>query len=475
MTSVIDDGDARARWRFEFVVVGVAAIVALASARPYAGSWNDGSRLASVESLVDHRTLAIEESIYVRVPEGAAPYDPSQRPLNREGTKDKLLVDGRYYSDKPMVQSLAMAGVYGVLQSITGLTARDDPARFCYWMTVLSSGIAYVVAGWAVARIAGLVGLGPGASALFTGSFLFATAALPYVRHVNQHIVLLAVASLAALVLLRIGDEPRISWRHIAALCALAGFGYTLDLGAGPPLALCVGGYVLYRTRSWACAVVGLAAMVPPIVLYHVVNVAVGGTWGPANAHPEYLLWSGSPFDAESATGGWKHDSPAGLVGYAFELLIGTRGFLLHNLPVLVLLPAAGFFLRRGTPYRGEIATLFAWAALTWLVYSTGSNNRSGACYSIRWFVPLLAAAYPALGILLRERPHLRADLAVLTLFGSALAGAGWWIGPWMTRMVPGYWVVVAMSLVTWVGWAGYRYRRARAEPAAVSELRRAA
>ena len=36
------------------------------SARPYAGSWNDGSRLAAVESLVDYHTWAIDDSIFVR-------------------------------------------------------------------------------------------------------------------------------------------------------------------------------------------------------------------------------------------------------------------------------------------------------------------------------------------------------------------------------------------------------------------------
>ncbi|HEX9867029.1 MAG TPA: hypothetical protein VGC99_00290, partial [Candidatus Tectomicrobia bacterium] len=43
-----------------------AATVAIVSARSYAGGWNDGSRLATVESLVDHRTLAIDRSIFVQ-------------------------------------------------------------------------------------------------------------------------------------------------------------------------------------------------------------------------------------------------------------------------------------------------------------------------------------------------------------------------------------------------------------------------
>ena len=47
-------------------VLALAVVVALVSARPYAGSWNDGSRLATVECLVDYHTLAIDRSASVR-------------------------------------------------------------------------------------------------------------------------------------------------------------------------------------------------------------------------------------------------------------------------------------------------------------------------------------------------------------------------------------------------------------------------
>lgn len=499
MSYAADDHEVRAHGRFELLVVVVAAVVALISARPHAGSWNDASRLAAVESLVDHGTLSIDDSIYVRVPEGRSPYDPADPQLNKDGTKDKLWIDGHYYSDKPMVQSLAMGGVYWVVQSITGLKAGDDPALFGYWMTVLSSGAAYVVAAWALARISGIVGLDFASRSLFMASFLFATAALPYVRHVNQHIVLLAIALLVALQMFRLarpsvssplepsepsptgrsrGEDPLAtfrSWPQVVFLGFLAGLGYTIDLGTGPILALYVVGYAFYKTRSWASVLVVLFAMAPSVLVYHVVNYSIGGSMGPANANPEYLAWPGSPFDADSATGSWKHDSPVGLVGYSLELLVGTRGFLLHNLPVLLLLAAAGLFLRRRTPFRVELATLFAWAVLTWIAYSTGSNNRSGACYSIRWFVPLLAAAYPAMAVLLRERPHLRVDLAILTVFGSCLAVIGWWQGPWMLKMVPGYWVFVGLGLAAWVWCAFMRIRRAPMDEPSAIPLRSAA
>src|SRR5436309_2084542 len=88
-----------------FVLLGAGA-VALFSARPYAGSWNDSSRLAAVESLVDHHTFAIDHSIFVQVPTPASldtptPYPPDDPCLMKQGTCDKLFINGHFYSDKP--------------------------------------------------------------------------------------------------------------------------------------------------------------------------------------------------------------------------------------------------------------------------------------------------------------------------------------------------------------------------------------
>src|SRR5437762_1587196 len=80
-------------WLFWILCAALAAV----SARPYAGSWSDGSRLAAIESIVDHHTLAFDDSIFVNVPldavaRGIAPYrDPL---CLAGGTCDKLCING---------------------------------------------------------------------------------------------------------------------------------------------------------------------------------------------------------------------------------------------------------------------------------------------------------------------------------------------------------------------------------------------
>ncbi len=56
----------RRSWWIGVLVLVSSGLVAAASARPYAGSWNDGSRLAAVESLIDYRNFAIDQSVFVQ-------------------------------------------------------------------------------------------------------------------------------------------------------------------------------------------------------------------------------------------------------------------------------------------------------------------------------------------------------------------------------------------------------------------------
>ena len=124
--------------KFGIIVVG-ALLIAVLGARPYASSWNDGSRLASVEALVDQHTWAIDDSIFVKVPpqDELNPY--SLELPSASGTMDKMLIGGHFYSDKPPVLTLYLAGIYWIAQKLTGLTAAYDPHVFVYLLTVTSA------------------------------------------------------------------------------------------------------------------------------------------------------------------------------------------------------------------------------------------------------------------------------------------------------------------------------------------------
>lgn len=454
--------EAAIRW----VTMCAASTIAVVGARPYAGGWNDGSRLATVEVLVDQHTLAIDHSVFVVVPRDGscpAPYDPREAALE-SGTGDKLFIRGHYYSDKSPVPAVLMAGAYGMFQWLTGIRAAERPDLFTFWMTLLSSGVSYVLAVWCVLRFAEKLGVSAGRRALLVTSFALATVALPYSRHANNHILLLAVAAGILLELARLATDVNgeaACRNRLVALGSLAGLGYTIDLGAGPILLMCLMGVVAWRCQNWRSAAVVLAAALPWLVLHHALNYAVGGTLKPANAVPEYFRWPGCAFTPQNMTGAWNH-SLTHCVVYGAALLFGKRGFFGHNLPLMLLLPALGLLLRGARRDRPEIAFAGLWCGGTWLVYTLSSTNYSGQCCSIRWFVPLLAPAYYGLALLLRDQRQLMAAFAGLSAWGMVMGALMWREGPWMKHMVPLYWPLQTAALVTAGAllWRSHRGRR---------------
>lgn len=322
-------------------VVAAATFVAFLSAQPYTGSWNDGSRLATVEVLVDYGTLAIDDSVFVRGAPALASADQSRPRLGGTGTLDKMLVGGRFYSDKPPVPALFLAGPYAAWRWSGGPSAVERPDAFCWLMTLCLCGPAYVLAVWGMWSLVRRAAVpGPWDVAL-TASFALGTIALPYAQHVNQHLPLLAVAVWVVRLML---DPPTAV--RAALLGFLAGLGYTLDLGAGPPLLAAAGAWLLWQGR-WKAAVIFAAAALPWLALHHAVNFAVGGTFGPANANPEYFRWPGSPFSEANMTGGAVHPNAGKALLYAADLLLGKRGFLLHDMPLLLAVLATPALLLR--------------------------------------------------------------------------------------------------------------------------------
>ena len=91
------------RWVVALSLVSYALLT-----HSHLGSWNDSSRLATAEALVEQGTWAIENTRLGRL------------------TADYILWNGHFYSDKPPVLSFLAAGVYGALNAATGVAFVDE-------------------------------------------------------------------------------------------------------------------------------------------------------------------------------------------------------------------------------------------------------------------------------------------------------------------------------------------------------------
>lgn len=214
------------------------------------------------------------------------------------GTLDKVLIKGRFYSDKPMVPALFMAACYQVLEWITGLQARSRPDLFVYTMTLISSGLAYVAAVLSIHLSARRVLSGSSMALAVTISFALGSSALAYARQVNSHEGLLAVAA-ALLVCLhclpqRLLQSP--SPRGLmAGIGLLTGLGYCMDFALGPLLLIAILPLIIYRCRVIGRRGPGMVSVfflsaLPLIVLHHLLNYHIGGTFRPVNTVAQYLF-----------------------------------------------------------------------------------------------------------------------------------------------------------------------------------------
>src|SRR5262249_43486309 len=142
-----------------------------------------------------------------------------------------------------------------------------------------------------------------------------------------------------------------------------------------------------------ACAL----GMMPCVVAGHAINFAIGHDWlKPLNMHPEYLAWPGSPFTT-SMTGIVRTRYFAQFT-YTLDLLVGRKGFLTHNPPLMLALAAGAVILRcrsrlseprpsgsvlpslpdgRGSDsanHRVELLALGVWCLIGWLMYGVLSK-----------------------------------------------------------------------------------------------------
>ena len=449
-----------------WVLAAAAMLLAAVGAQPYAGSWNDGCRLAAVESLIDRHTLAIDDSIFCHPPQhlidaGIPPYPPDRPDLLASGTLDKLFVRGHFHSDKPAVISILMAGAYHPFLWLGVPPPSERPDLFCWWMTVLTSGLGYGAAVGVMWALGTRIGLSPGWRLAWVGSFACSTFTLTYTQYVNNHTMHLGVVAGLCLLLVKVVEahrEGHIAWGSFVGLGSLTGLGFNLDFGSGPLLVGAVFGVVALRFQRIGPVLAYTIAVTPWVVAAMGLNYAIGGVWKPLNMYPEHYLFPGTPFTQQNLTGFLRHE-PLNQALYAGGMILGKHGFSNHNLPLLLAGATGWLVLRRPFPARTELLALLGWCGATWLLFAFLSNNMGGACCSVRWFMPFLAPGFWILALLLRDRPEFRADFVALSLWGGVLAGIMWQGGPWTPRMVPMMWPIVGAALLTWVAIAFRRWR----------------
>lgn len=380
------------------------------------GSWADASRLATIESLAERGTLAIDGSTYF-------------------WQGDKVRFDGRYYSHQPPMLALLGALPFALLHHGFGLSI-DARTGFLGLEISVYQVLTWLLVGlptwaglWAIARLLRRFDLDPRASALLLVGLFSGSLLLPYALVLNQHAPAGALAALAWLAIQR--------GRFALAGLALA-LAATMDLGLCFPAALALWPVALTARRAHSARpLIGfVAAALPPLALHAAINLSIAGDLRPFGLHAEAFRYALSPFLLMSLTGVGEAGGPGELWYYALQALFGHSGLFSHH-PLLLWFAGLGLLAalrgKRSPLAPGLLLASVLGSLLLASYYLTSSRNFGGSSFGMRWFVAFCPAfgLWAALGLSGRRLWPTQAALAVALWVWSAAAALLGAVNPW--------------------------------------------
>lgn len=180
------------------------------------------------------------------------------------------------------------------------------------------------------------------------------------------------------------------------------------------------------------------------------INYHISGSIMPVQLNKSYFDYPGSPWVGTQGLSGVELNQGWFLIEYAFLLLFGPKGFVLHNPLLLIAIPAmVNIFNERGKFWK-ESLMIIASTLVIVSYYMIFTNNFSGYSYSIRWLVPLLPLLYffmfPFLENFNLAKQRLFAVLVVIS-FTIALIGL---YNPWSNPEISSFPAISNLKQLLW-------------------------
>ena len=358
-------------------------------------STDETARLATVQALVEHGTLAIDDT------------------LKRPPGQTIRGFDGKRYSDQPPVMAVLLSGSYWAMHR-QGLTLDENPILVPYLLTIIAVTLPVAGAAGLVYRMGRLFELKRPIRAGLGAAVVLASGLVSYGVVLNAHApaAVLVMCASACFVHLAISKKPASSvWLIVAGLCAA--LAATLEPAAAifavllavVPLTMRwlpsrrVGGVLLYAI-----------GMTPPLLLHVALTVPITGDVLPGMFHPELAETTCTPYraplvsaegalDALDAAEGDEIAQPGpesswwsrffGDVARVLGALVGAHGLFSH-FPVLILgILGVGAIMHRHWPTATKVlaAATVAGAAVVVITFATATPAHTGSMFAARWFV----------------------------------------------------------------------------------------
>jgi hypothetical protein len=399
-------------------------------------SQNVASRIAAVESFVNRGEFFIDGGPFLKLvdqPDGSHVYLLNDMVYNRR--------DGRFYSSKPPVLTVMLAGVAAPLKA---LGARlefwgPDMAGTLFLLTWPLMGGTAAVAFYAFRRKLASRLDSPDAD-IVTVLALGGTLFLTYSVTLNHHTITAMLVLVSFFVLGMADGEQAISGKRAAVAGFLMGLAATIDIGHGFAFALAFGLYMLFYMRSVRTIVMFGLGSIAPLACHCALQYPIWGSVLPVQMIEGTKDFPHSYWRTPIGPDAWR--VPAWK--YWFITLISMRGLFVLS-PVLVFGAAqlvadvrdcAQKKLARTEAGKGYAAASVLFGIVFLIAYYAlvADRNFGGSCYGMRWyigFMPLLAW-YAAMSYTeCRGEARVRRLFYVLGVISVAYALVGM-ADPWM-------------------------------------------
>jgi hypothetical protein len=405
--------------------------------RPFL-SANDRSRWATVRSLVEQGTYAIDDIV-------AQPgWDTIDMVKHRGPDGEEHL-----YSSKPPLLATPLAGEYWLIYRLTGATLADHPFEIGRFMIATFNVSAMVVYFFVLARLAERLGVTDWGRIFMMGAATFGTFLTTFSVTINNHIPAAVCAVIALEAVLCIWyDGRRDGWCF-----ALAGLSAALAAANElPALSLWA---ALGVALAWKAPRETAKAFLPASLVVAAAafgtNYLAHGTLSPPYMHRGQSDPTDNWYDYTYVRDGKERASywrdPQGIdrgepsiALYALHTTIGHHGIFSLSPVWLLSLLGLGLSLRSGR--RRELAVMIATLSVVCFVFylTRGEIDRNygGMTSGFRWmfwFAPLwLVALLPAADLLATSRLGRGAALVLVALSAMSASYPTWnpWTNPWL-------------------------------------------
>jgi hypothetical protein len=348
------------------------AFLVLFFTRNTVSNINPGSRFITIESIVERKTLAINEK--------------------QNYTCDKIQRDGNYYSSKPPILTTTGSGIYYVLHNFFNLSLPgsgiekylNEENLAVYIITLILVGIPYLLLLLFFYKSLGFFKLTKENKILLFLGLSLGTLYLPYLTTLNNHVPAGSFLFISFYYLLKtkFSENKKGNKKYITLSGFFASLAAVIDLPTGSIFLFLFFIYFLINEDK-KYIIYYLLAGAPIVLIHFFLQIQITGDLLPAQLHQE--LWAKSSIKTERD----------GFLLYIFNIFLGARGYFLYT-PLLIISFCSIFKIikNRQSKFRQEaIMTVIAFTVIT-LFYILRARDYAGFAYGFRWFIAITPIVY---------------------------------------------------------------------------------